>query len=233
MEFWEAEHNAKGKLARIMSARDIIGRLVSRWLKGVRNKAIDRQAWHNFLRHYPDQRTLRRILVGSVQYDEFVDLIEEAYGLPISDTLGTVLFSDFEDYADKIATTSDEAIEAGRIHLIKQVATLRAQLWFLRSRSRRLAGRDKELNITRRSRMVILLYIVKSYVEGGLEDAKAAESSDMETNAKVAELLLSARTFEVNADAAFCALQARGIRIGRGAPAKATPKAKGKASKKR
>ena len=37
----------------------------------------------------------------------------------------------------------------------------------------------------------------------------------METNAKVAELLLSARTFEVNADAAFCALQARGIRVGK------------------
>jgi hypothetical protein len=97
-----------------MSARNIIGRLVSRWLKGVRQKAVDRQAWHNFLRHYPDQATLRRALDGSVQYDEFVDLVEEAYGLPVSDTLGTVLFSDFEDYADKIATTSDEAIEAGR-----------------------------------------------------------------------------------------------------------------------
>ena len=97
-----------------MSARNIIGRLVSRWLKGVRQKAVDRQAWHNFLRHYPDQATLRRVLKGSVQYDEFVDLVEEAYGLPVSDTLGTVLFSDFEDYADKIATTSDEAIEAGR-----------------------------------------------------------------------------------------------------------------------
>ena len=218
-----------------MSARNIIGRLVSRWLKGVRQKAVDRQAWHNFLRHYPDQATLRRVLKGSVQYDEFVDLVEEAYGLPVSDTLGTVLFSDFEDYADKIATTSDEAIEAGRVHLVKQVATLRAQLWFLRSRSRRLAGRDKELNITRRSRMVILLYIVKSYVEGGLEDAKAAESSDMETNAKVAELLLSARTFEVNADAAFCALQARGIRIGKslGAAKAAAPKGKGKGKGKK
>ena len=235
MEFWAAEHAAKGKLARTMSARNIIGRLVSRWLKGVRQKAVDRQAWHNFLRHYPDQATLRRVLKGSVQYDEFVDLVEEAYGLPVSDTLGTVLFSDFEDYADKIATTSDEAIEAGRVHLVKQVATLRAQLWFLRSRSRRLAGRDKELNITRRSRMVILLYIVKSYVEGGLEDAKAAESSDMETNAKVAELLLSARTFEVNADAAFCALQARGIRIGKslGAAKAAAPKGKGKGKGKK
>ncbi|KAH8054516.1 hypothetical protein JL722_8867 [Aureococcus anophagefferens] len=204
MEFWAAEHAAKGKLARTMSAehhrppREPLA-------QGVRQKAVDRQAWHNFLRHYPDQATLRRVLKGSVQYDEFVDLVEEAYGLP-----------------------------AGRVHLVKQVAA-RAQLWFLRSRSRRLAGRDKELNITRRSRMVILLYIVKSYVEGGLEDAKAAESSDMETNAKVAELLLSARTFEVNADAAFCALQARGIRIGKslGAAKAAAPKGKGRARARR
>ncbi|KAH8053862.1 hypothetical protein JL720_14587 [Aureococcus anophagefferens] len=165
MEFWAAEH-AASSFARTMSAE-----------------------------HHRRLATLRRVLKGSVQYDEFVDLVEEAYGLPVSDTLGTVLFSDFEDYADKIATTSDEAIEAGRCVEINQ-SRRSAQLWFLRSRSRRLAGRDKELNITRRSRMVILLYIVKSYVEGGLEDAKAAESSDMETNAKVAELLLSARTFE-------------------------------------
>jgi len=215
MEFWEAEHDAKGKLSRIVSARDIISRLVSQWLMGVRQKSVERQAWYDFLSHYSDQEQLHNVLEGSVKYEEFIDLVEEAYRLPISESLGTLIFSDFEDFADRVATTSEEAVQASHAHLLKQIAVLRTQLWYLRFKSRKIWGRDLKVNITRRSHVVILLCILKGYADGGLDKAAWSESESAETNAKVAQLLLSARTFEVNASAAFCALQAYGIRVGK------------------
>ena len=225
MKFWEIEAKCKYKLVRVTRARIKVGTLVARWLKRKRERKQERQLFEKFLEK--DKATLR----GVVDYGNFIDLVEDAYGAPIDDDLGALLFAEFEDLAAHMAYQSKEALAYAQRALCAHVAAAKIQLFRLRTKSAAKkntktlssSSKQEDTSAKRRAQVLISICISASLAtrtdlldhDGGVADIVA--NLHIDVGARITQFLLSIRPPKVNLEAAFLAFQHHGLRMGAGA----------------
>ncbi|KAJ8599468.1 hypothetical protein CTAYLR_008037 [Chrysophaeum taylorii] len=215
MEFWELEVEFKNKLARLTWAKVTVAKAVIPYVDRKRARREHRRAWVEYVDETP---RVSKILRGPVTFESFVDVVEEAYGTTITDALSYKLFEAYEESAAKTAADDPEACAAARDAFRDHVAAIRIQLWSLRTRG------DRRFTFHRRSRMVVLGYVVTTLLDippsDVLRNCADVSVAGLDVATKIAHFLVAARTAKVNTEAAFEAIYDAGLRLDAGrAPA--------------
>ena len=210
MKFWKIEAACKHKLIRVTRARMKVGIMVRQWLHRRRERKEERRLFTEFLQNKTSLR-------GVVDYHNFMDLMEHAYGAQISDELGATLFAEFDDLATRIAGASGEALAYAQQALRAHVAATKIQLFHLRCAPNR--------HETARLRAQLLITCVAGADLANRADLLRIQESDVadivrglhiDVGARIAHFLMALRPPKINEEAAFLAFQHHGLRMGKG-----------------